>query len=1139
VRRGLRRADPPLPDAPGRLALLATVFAVIQTEERGVSRNYVDGVRARLIAQSGIEEGTQRLEEALSRSILELMAECSKNPSFAWEEDENPLAGKSTLQHITVHGEELDFTGCTTVGRYGLHSDFFTLRITDLQGRIYVNDGLREAGVQDTDGDGFINANDSTVSQNLRRILNNLGAIPSVGVPGLGNKILGKRPSGGFRVLLELEPILGSDDFRKVREFLTTKAWIDPNVANPVPLSGAVLGSYPVKYYRGDGVYRYGRNRDAFGNLITTDLLFRPPGPHNNGTTVFGMDELNPQWIQIVERAPVNVNTAAREVLIALLDGLRGFFLLERRNDEFPGFESAYRWIDRTYSLQPRNDDQAWTGAVGYLYQTVPIVGPGSGILDGVSASAIAEHLLACREKRATSGETPPFDYSGVSWAGPFLTWRQFNTFVDNLLAIGLFQDNRDYYYEWLSGNAGGRVPSPIQRQRACRAIADVLKANFNPNLHLNETNPDANLFTSVDKTDLVVNSTEFCFLPMGYFEIESTGRVVRPRDTGDAFTASDNELIAESRMSVVVKLYDAYRETSQKQFSRGAIAPRKQYPVTNNNLSLEIGPEPDQGTAPYENDWGGYIALPTVGGNGLDHPKGSTRATPAGPMEKGEALRVHFSGDFAASFHLNGMRTELASAVLPDEGVSNFADRTETVPGPYSPLTGHRIARSFRVSPGLAVPPLTYQAPSDLRIDGGFSERHSAPAYWLSQGMLGGSTGEMNGAISMWVKPSFFPEMSGKGRLWLDLSRFHAGETWYMNPSPFMLLYTATQDAPAYQLSPAESAIPFYNLGAPSGVQGIRPMSLGWGYGYSQMSGHWGAAAEGGVLTPTLNHLSHPDAWKPSYLKGHEWVHLVVTWSTPDPNSCRIYVNGQILPGTTPVWYSDYRPSSWIDWSRHADDSRNSLRLGAVSRYRAENSGERNRDWAADATIDEVYVWSQVASAGVALGQWFDGRYYKVTGADGYFTSGSIDLAVETRKIPPASLTASPSGGMGASPQPLPVTSPSVRLIGVSWTWFGETMTPDGKEVLIEGNGAGYLEVATQVSLLTDGSIYGPYSSAGFSPIAGPGGTEVQLSKPFQYRIQFPSMPTDAVLLATPVFDDITIFYRCGIPTYESWVQS
>jgi hypothetical protein len=131
--------------------------------------------------------------------------------------------------------------------------------------------------------------------------------------------------------------------------------------------------------------------------------------------------------------------------------------------------------------------------------------------------------------------------------------------------------------YEQEGGDPTGfgiLVPDATAQQHASQAIADAIKANFNPNLHLNELNPDDNLYLRVDKTDLIVNSTEFCFIPTGYFEVESLGRVLRPVGGGaDALTAPDNQMMAQAKLATVVKLYDQYRETTQKHFYAGTAA--------------------------------------------------------------------------------------------------------------------------------------------------------------------------------------------------------------------------------------------------------------------------------------------------------------------------------------------------------------------------------------------------------------------------------------------------------------------------------------------------------------------------------------------------------------------------------------
>ncbi|MBI2900285.1 MAG: hypothetical protein HYY17_08870 [Planctomycetes bacterium] len=1121
------------------LAFLGVVFVAIAAQERSVSRNYVDAVRARLVAQSGIEDGIQRLDQTLALGaggfhgkewryygddlletgdplLMSVPLEGARNPSYAREVDDHPLAGSPKPMTVKVGGKRIGFTACAETGTYGVHGDFYSLRVRDLQGAIHVNDGVREPGVVDANGDGEIDSRDSSVSQNLRRILNNLGAIPSVGVAGLGDKIVGSRPAGGYRTLDDLRVVLGNEAFEKVRPFLTARAWTDRDVANPVPLSAQAAPLHPVKYFRGDGSYRYGRNRNSDGALVATPLLFAPPGADGTQNAVFGMDELNPQHIQIVERAPVNVNVAPREVLIALLDGLKGFFLVEKRENDLPLWTSAYQWVNREHTFDTAG---SFRGAVGFLYQTLPIVGPGSPGVAGISAETIADHILACREARPT----PAFDYSSVWWGGPFRTWRQFNAFCDNLVAIGLVADDREIFRDF-----DGTEPSKAQRRVASQAIADVLKANFNPNLHLNETNPDANLFTLVDKTDLIVNSTEFCFLPCGLFEIESIGRVVRPVGSDDAWTAGDNEPVAKAKMRAVVKLFDVHRETSQKHFAAGTVSPREALPLSDGDRSLQVGPEPDRGKAPAENEWDGWIALPTVGGTG---------GALVGKSEMGETLHGHFSGDFLLHYHADGIRDELASKSVAGESVANLPDRTEAGAGPYGASGVHRLARSFRLTVGASLPDLKLRAPLDLRIDGAYSERHSAPAYWLSPKVLGAETGTMQGVLAMWVKPSFLPETSGKPRIWLNMDRSWSSTDTYMNPSPLELVYTASHDAPAGVASPGEMAVPLYNLaGAGFGVQGLRPTSLAFGYGYSAFTRYGaGTIAEGGCVTPSLNHLVHPHAAaKESLLRGHEWVHVVVTWNPRNPDDCSIYVDGALQAGTARAWFSRYVPGSKVDWTLHEDGSRNTLRLGSVSRFRDAKDWGYARNWAADATVDEVYLWNSIDRLDTALALWQQGRYRRPAAAgEGVFTSGEIDLSASPRSLPAGS-AAVPPEATGAGPSVAEVvSSPSgVRIVGISWTWFAERADAKGKEILVDRASGTALHPEVGISIVSGAVEHGPYSDAGFSSVSGAEG-------PFRYRVRFsiPDAQFDSVLLATPVVDDVTVYYRRAGLELESWV--
>ena len=87
-----------------------------------------------------------------------------------------------------------------------------------------------------------------------------------------------------------------------------------------------------------------------------------------------------------------------------------------------------------------------------------------------------------------------------------------------------------------------------------------VLKANFNPNCLLNKFNPDSHIYKPVDKSDLAVYSTEFCFSSMGYYEIISLGIV-------SSIGPSDKNILASKKVRGMIKIYDVYKETTQKDF--------------------------------------------------------------------------------------------------------------------------------------------------------------------------------------------------------------------------------------------------------------------------------------------------------------------------------------------------------------------------------------------------------------------------------------------------------------------------------------------------------------------------------------------------------------------------------------------
>jgi hypothetical protein len=1186
------------------IALLALTFSKITTTERSVSRNYLDLVRARIIAESGVDHSLALLQSIAKDPFMEgspgarawvyygkeldetqspqpdVPVEVARNPSFAWEDEpvQDPANAATLPKQISIHGTPCGFSG-TVGGSYSPNGDQFVLKVSDLSGRIHVNDGVAHYG-------GKV----GSVSKNVARILNRLGDV--ISCPGLGDTIIGQRPPGGYLSTLELERVLGPAVYRKASKFLTTHAWVDPNVCLPVPLSAAHLADYPVSYYRGTPpVYRSGRGLNALGAQVPGQLLtFPPPANSPFAHGVYAMDELNPQWIEVVGRAPVNVNSARREVLLALLADLQGFFISYRRRNNIEPRTVGMYWFPLIihnhspegqggYINVPSEGDE-----YGFLYKTVPFKLKGGTLVpsnDKIDAELVADQIIACRERAGV--------YSGLGFGGPFKTWRQFNAFCDYLVQSGILEDKRPIFFDYQPtgpqvikpGNITGYGPlivSNYQRAVASRALADVLKANFNPNLHLNELNPDSNLFLHVDKTDLIVQSTEFSFTPTGYFQVESLGRVLQaaPSAELDVLTAPDNRIISEQKIVATVRLFDIRRETHQKQFAAGALSPRDSLLLTNSNASLEIGPEPDNGPGPLENEWGGYVALPTIGGLGVAKPAGAVAATPQKPSETGETIRVHFQRDFDASHHQDNIRQELAQTVQSGEHVSNFPDPGETQGGPYDPAHGpagrHRLARSFRLpppgSPTQVLPSLFRYAPLDLRVDGGYSERHASPAWWISPQSFAPNCRDISVVVSFWIKPSFPPERSGKPRMLVAASRWTGswmtrGGMQLTQEAHFALFYNAGHEALPGEASAAEDMSIYgeLNSGNPGalyfGFLPFRPQAFIFGRGYGQTvqpgSPYYWACCH----TGSVNHEGHPHTVK-SLFKAHSWTHVTLIakprpagykqafgqWfpSLP-PTHHDILVNGVPVPGSLES-YLNYngQGDSLVDWTVHQNGNRNSIRFGAPSRFCSAWFPPHD-NFSTDATVDEFYLWnsSGAQAQGHAQAQWHRGRYYKplsksgpLETREGVFVSPEIELSSTRRVLPPPSAVTPPATETAVTP-PLPLDELDGEILGMSWTCFGEDASAL-QPVVSDARNDQPLSAAVKLYLKKMGQVLGPFTADGYSAIQ----LKVERGQKFRYIAEFaiPQAEPLSILLTTPVLDDVSIYYRpAGGPRIVNWI--
>ncbi|MBV8878376.1 MAG: hypothetical protein JO332_00290, partial [Planctomycetaceae bacterium] len=850
-----------------------------------------------------------------------------------------------------------------------------------------------------------------------------------------------------------------------------------------------------------------------------------------------------------------------------------------------------------------------------------PIVNSTGTGVQGISARKLAQEIVACRNgdrSRIGGWSYNPKQNGGKWFGGPFRSWHQFNAFIDFLArstadsGAGFLEDKRmdlfkDYEEEGVDPiGYGGLVASDLQREYASQAIADVIKANFNPNCHLNELNPDTNLFLIVDKTDLFINSTEFCFMPTGYFEVESLGRVLRPRSPKeqDAYMG-DNEIAAQAKVTATLKLFDMYRESTQKQFYGGTLAPQTGVWGTNNDKSIEIGPEPDNGyfpgnlqsagKEPADNEWDGYLALPTMGGvlsGGAGHggapkqPNTLARTTALGKRPHlNSVMHVHFTLDHDAHDHPADPQEIGCKKPVPTLSETyNFGDYVKgtgilSYGGPYNPTKGtpgyHRLAKSFRLEPdkktgSMPMKNLDPFAPSDLRIDGAYVERHSAPVYY---NMLNGagvwdfeSRDPSAGMISFWWKPAYAPERTGKIRALWDLARYHDPCDAKVNVWPFTLWFYPAHYNPAT----SEATYPLYwhnNQGK------FNPASLCGGskQWHGSQAGNPDPGHQFGRMTTCLNHLGHPDhKWsQPSPLQAHRWINTTFLWDLTGGNdgsgekSCKIFVNGteHFTKYNFNVMATSTAGTSRIShFEKHDGGAWNHIRLGGSSmlstaaRGKADENHSYRGNYTGDHTIDEFYAWNKILDP---LASWQGSRYYRPTGngatgggatSQGRFTSQALTTMVPyaQRVLAPPSNTPAPGGVAAVAGGTMTQEPPTLRVLGMSWTWYGEApdheldsyASWDGRRVLYDYNGAGAgregmpakrLDVRVGAGLDDGGQIYGPFYDDGFSAILNNRSRTPVIQDPtkLKYYVQI-EVPGGGrpILLASPVIDDVTLFW-------------
>ncbi|MEZ0228625.1 MAG: hypothetical protein ACAI25_08370, partial [Planctomycetota bacterium] len=222
------------------LTLLATAFATLTQIELRASRNYRDGERATYVALSGLERAKFELRRSvatpgypqpwtvfepaswLQQSTPELdLTTNPQNPSFKHGFVNEPAIlqkNPAVLPYPSGFVASTYYRDPTTSEMLG---DYYTLRVTDCNSQVYINDKHPHLGM----------------------MINSLAWALGIANPtAIATKILTNRPPSGFRRVEELKALLAPDEYKAIKNYVTCHAYVDrkviesglqPNDVNP------------------------------------------------------------------------------------------------------------------------------------------------------------------------------------------------------------------------------------------------------------------------------------------------------------------------------------------------------------------------------------------------------------------------------------------------------------------------------------------------------------------------------------------------------------------------------------------------------------------------------------------------------------------------------------------------------------------------------------------------------------------------------------------------------------------------------------------------------------------------------------------------------------------------------------------
>jgi hypothetical protein len=424
------------------------------------------------------------------------------------------------------------------------------------------------------------------------------------------------------------------------------------------------------------------------------------------------------------------------------------------------------------------------------------------------------------------------------------------------------------------------------------------------------------------------------------------------------------------------------------------------------------------------------------------------------------------------------------------------------------------------------------------------------------------------SGTISYWIKPNFFPEHTGKPRCFSSLTTVSWFEVMKRYLLTFIFGHYFMWDRVYLEGITAEQTVP---EGGHLHYASFRPASM-----VSIVTNIFDSEKEGWwFFTPTLNHIGCESLHDPpirNTFEDHVWVHIIWIWGleNQDPSSNilepepsdqiynKLLINGRIPTNIYPsYWGTTKRISMGYGIDTFTLDRNLNLNPLCIG-------GSYGRSIVAnipgDVTIDEVYLWSNEdcmkyeddiigpSKTGILMkvddiksNVWSRGRYYRSN--DALFTSGGIDLGKMlplARRLVSSSEEVLPgSGKIKGPPSESSLQGYAPLILGVSWTAYTEGIEDWAGVDQIEGAEPKDSDAKLLASLLVKEES--EWVKVNSLPMRKYWWEWIyRHAWEVKYQIHFDvsvESVLSAILLATPILDDFTIYYRGAGIGFLNWI--